>query len=114
LAAFAAEPAAVELPVPSEPAAVVQQQYADPAAQAPEAPAVHLVVPPAPSAPPALPAPAAHEQGGGFMPMPPLAAPMPPAAEPMPAMAAAGQAEGDDSVDQNGQARGRGLGFFTR
>lgn len=65
----------------------------------------------APPPPPAAPAP---DPMGAFMPVHPGALPMPPAPEPAPAMAAAGPAEAEDGSDQNGQGRGRSLGFFTR
>lgn len=68
-------------------------------------------------APPAAPqhayAAPAPDPMGQFLPMPPVAEPMP-AHEPMPAMAAAPAGEVEDNADQNGQGRGRSLGFFTR
>jgi hypothetical protein len=79
---------AAELPVPMQPPFVEQPPFA------------------APSAPPA------PQPMGAFMPMPAAGQPMPPAPEQVPAMAAAGQPEAD--AEQNGESRGRSLGFFTR
>jgi hypothetical protein len=134
LAAFAAESVEAEAeaaaPAQAEQPQAELSRYAEPVAQAevaaePTPEPARAVAPPAPEvaeaeveaaapAPPAPPAPPAAEPMGAFMPMPPIAVPMPPAAEPVPAMAAAGQPEADEATDQNGQARGRGLGFFTR
>lgn len=97
-AASAAEPAHVEPTV--EHAAAAQQELPPPPQQF-AAPAAQAVPAPDPM--------------GAFMPMSPIAAPMPPAPEQQPALAAVGQADTEESADQNGQARGaRGLGFFTR
>ena len=135
LAAFAAEmiaepvvpePIQFVAPVAVQQAAPVHQVIAAPfEPQEPAAPheqpayvaelAREQPLPAPPAAQPVFSAPA-PEPMGQFMPMPPMAEPMPPMPELVPAMAAApaAPAADDDNSDQNGQGRGRSLGFFTR
>jgi len=103
LTEFASEPVSG-----AEPIGVPFQQvaapiaYAEPVADQPQA----LFAPAA--------AASAPDPTGQFIPTPPASQPMPPVPEQQPAMAAAGQPGEDSDGDQNGQGRGRSLGFFTR
>jgi len=113
------DPEPVAMAVQQVPAAPFAQQ--EPAAAHEQPPYVAELareqpLPAPPPAPQSFAAPA-PEPMGQFTQMPPMAEPMPPMPEQVPAMAAAPAApaaDADDNSDQNGQARGRSLGFFTR